>query len=535
MSEVATARFIEFNINERLLRAIDEMGFEEPSPIQVQAIPPVMAGRDLIGQAQTGTGKTAAFGIPILQDLIQQTGPPRALILTPTRELAIQVAEEIARIGRYTPVRVLPIYGGQPIGRQIRAIHSGVDVVIGTPGRLLDHIRRKTLQLDNVRTVVLDEADEMLDMGFIKDIESILQETPSDRQTLLFSATMPSSIIRLANNYMRNPIRIAIQPRQITAPDIEQVYYEVRPHQRFDVLCRILDSEVTDRTIVFCRTKRRVDDLHDKLRARGYMVEALHGDMEQPQRNRVMQSFRSGDSELLIATDVAARGIDVEHITHVINYDMPGDPEWYVHRIGRTGRAGRTGTAITLIEPKEQRILRGIERVVNVRIKRRSVPTMADVVERRRAMWRDRLAVVLQENNLSAFRGIVEELAEEFDSIDVGAAALKLLIEQDRAQAVEEASQPRQAQFGDTGAESGMVRFFLNVGRNQSIGPAEIVRGIAEGAGIPGGVIGKIDIYENFTFVEVPQDSAEVVLNAMRNGRIHGRTVNVEPARPPGR
>ncbi len=528
MTEMKRKNFLDLNIDERLLRAIDEMGFEEPSPIQEKAIPPMLEGRDVIGQAQTGTGKTAAFCIPILQRLTGQAGVPRALVLTPTRELAIQVAEEISHVGRYTSVRVLPVYGGQHIDRQIKAIRQGVDVVIGTPGRLLDHIRRGTLRFGDLLVVVLDEADEMLNMGFIDDIEAILQVTPSNRQTLLFSATIPDPIVRLAGRYMRDPVKIAIQPEHVTAPDIEQVYYEARPHERFETLCRILDSEAIERAIVFRRTKRGVDELTDQLRARGFSAEAIHGDLDQRQRNRVMQAFRQGDIDLLIATDVAARGIDVENVTHVINYDIPADPESYVHRIGRTGRAGRSGTAMTLVHPKENQIVRFIERAIKVRIKRRPVPTVADVAERQRGIWREKLEKTLREANLTPFRGLIEELVEDYDSIDVGAAALKLLMDEP----MEQVSPAPRVDFGDTGAEAGMVRFFTNIGRRQGIGPADIVRSIAENAGIPGGVIGRIDIYDDFTFVEVPVDTATTVVNAMRKSQIRGRQVSLEPARP---
>lgn len=518
--------FADLGIDERILRAIDELGFEEPSAIQAEAIPPGLAGHDILGQAQTGTGKTAAFCIPLLQGMTERRETPQALVVTPTRELAVQVSEEVSRLGRHLAVHVLPIYGGQPITRQIQAIRKGVDVVVGTPGRLLDHIHRGTLQLHNVRAVVLDEADEMLDMGFIDDIEAILQVTPATRQTLLFSATMPDPIARLAVKHMKSPVRISAQPEHVTAPDIEQIYYEVRPHERFDALCRILDSEAVERGIIFCRTKRGVDELTDQLKGRGFLAEAIHGDLDQRQRTRVMQSFKQGGIDLLIATDVAARGLDVENVTHVINYDLPTDAQSYVHRIGRTGRAGRSGTAMTMVHPKEVRLLRFIERALDVRIKRRWVPTEADVAERQREVWREKLERTIKEANLSPYRGIIEALAEEYDSLDVGAAALKLLID-----APTPAAAPAQ-QFGDTGAEAGMVRFFTNIGRRQGVGPADIVRSIAENAGIPGAVIGRIDIYDDFAFVEVPLDTATAVMAAMRKGQIRGRSVNLEPARP---
>lgn len=429
MTDRAINSFARLGIRKEILRAIDELGFEQPSPIQARAIPPALAGHDVIGQAQTGTGKTAAFAIPILEQIRERHFQPQALVLVPTRELALQVTEEIRRLGRYTRIRSLSVYGGQPISKQIRTIGNGVDVVIGTPGRLLDHLDRGTLRLDQVGTVVLDEADEMLDMGFIDDIETILRSTPARRQTMLFSATMPKSVMHLARQFMRNPVHVNITPEQVAAPAIDQVYFEVRPYERFEALCRIIDSEAMKRAIIFCRTKRGVDELTDQLRERGYAADAIHGDLDQRQRNRVMQSFRRGDTELLIATDVAARGVDVEQITHVVNFDIPTDAESYVHRIGRTGRAGRSGTAMTLIHPKERRTLAAIERAVRVRLKRRRIPTDVDVAERQREVWRQRLIRTLEQDQLAAYRTIVEELSAGYDAVDVGAAALKLLAE----------------------------------------------------------------------------------------------------------
>ncbi|WP_238528331.1 DEAD/DEAH box helicase [Acetonema longum] len=334
--------FGDIALSKKIITAITEMGFEEPSPIQSKTIPTVLEGHDVIGQAQTGTGKTAAFGIPIIERL-NDSRHIQALVLTPTRELAIQVSEELSKIGKFRKLKVLPIYGGQSIERQIRTLKYGVQVVIGTPGRMLDHIRRNTIHLDTVKTVVLDEADEMLDMGFIEDVESILDQVPAEgRQTLLFSATMPSAILALANKYMNNPVTVTISKEQITVPLIDQSYYETR--DKLEGLCRILDIEETDRLIIFCRTKKGVNDLVSSLQARGYMADGLHGDLSQSQRDRVMKKFRDGQLEILVATDVAARGLDIEHVTHVVNFDIPQDPESYVHRIGRTGRAGKKRT-----------------------------------------------------------------------------------------------------------------------------------------------------------------------------------------------
>ncbi|MCY0884347.1 MAG: DEAD/DEAH box helicase [Firmicutes bacterium] len=512
-------------ISAPVLRALEEMGFEEPSPIQLASIPLIRAGRDLIGQAQTGTGKTAAFGIPIVEGLDHRSHKVQALVLTPTRELAIQVAEEITRIGRYAGVKVVPIYGGQSYDRQIRALEHGSQVAIGTPGRVLDHIRRGTLNLSAVKVLVLDEADEMLDMGFIEDVEEILNNVPAERQTLLFSATVPDPVARLARRYLNNPEHINISPERVTVPQIDQIYYEVREHEKVDALSRILDMEGAERTIIFCRTKKRVDELTEALQARGYGAEALHGDLNQVQRNRVMKRFREGGSEILVATDVAARGLDIENVTHVINYDLPQDSETYVHRIGRTGRAGRSGTAISLIHPREFRQLRQMERILRIRLQRRPLPTPEDVAEKQREILKNRLAEEVERGVLPEYQELVMELAQSYDSVDIAAAALRLMNEKGREA---EAENP----YGDTGAEPGMVRLFLNMGRADRVTPSDIVRGLAEGSGISGSVIGLIDIYDRFTFVEMPKAAAQKVLASLESIAIRGRSVNMEPARP---
>jgi ATP-dependent RNA helicase DeaD len=525
MTEQGTLQaFREMGLSPAVVKALEDMGFEEPTPIQARTVPIIMAGRDLVGQAQTGTGKTAAFGIPIIEQIDHRQRKPQALVLTPTRELAIQVAEEITRIGRHTALRVVPIYGGQSYDRQIRALEHGAQVVIGTPGRVIDHIRRGTLHLDHVKIVVLDEADEMLDMGFIEDVEFILEQVPPDRQTLLFSATVPDPIARLAEKYLRHPEHVSVNPERVTVPQIEQWYYEVREHEKVDALSRILDIEEAERTIIFCRTKRRVDELTEALQARGYSAEALHGDLNQTQRLRVMKRFREGASEILVATDVAARGLDIENVTHVVNYDLPQDPEGYVHRIGRTGRAGKSGTAITLILPKEFRQLRMMERVLRIRVTRRPVPTVADVAEKQRELLRGRLADEIERGVLPEYRELALMLADEYDSIDIAAAAIRLLVDKGREAPAES--------FGDTGAEPGMVRLFINLGRMDRVTPADVVRGIAEATGIAGSLIGLIDIYDRFTFVEVPQEVAQRVMASAPRLSIRGRPVNVEPARP---
>lgn len=522
-------------LSKQVLQALSEMGFEEPSPIQKEAIPVALEGLDLIGQAQTGTGKTAAFGIPITEKVNPKFLAVQALIVTPTRELAIQVAEEIAKIGKYRHVKLLPIYGGQPIDRQIRALRMGYQVVVGTPGRLLDHLNRGTLRLQHVKTVVLDEADEMLDMGFIKDIESLLKEVPTDdRQVMLFSATMPLGIRKLAQTYMKNPRSVSVSRDELTVPQIEQVFYETNESIKVDALCRIIDREDIGQGIIFCRTKRGVDELVVALEARGYLADALHGDLDQQHRDRVMRRFRDGKSELLVATDVAARGLDINNVTHVINFDIPQDPVSYVHRIGRTGRVGRKGQAITLILPKEYRQLRLIENLIKTRIRRQELPPLADISEHQAENLKKQIMKLIQSNHLEIYRTIVSELLENYDATDVAAAALKFAVEGASVQERIEDKDQEELQFVHTGAAAGMVRFFMNIGRVQQICAQDIIHWIADESGIPGNIIGMINIYDNFTFAEVPAEYASIVLSCMNHAMIKGRRVNVEPAKARG-
>ncbi len=523
-----TVEFGSLELSKKVFHAISDMGFEEPSPIQAEAIPLLMAGRDVIGQAQTGTGKTAAFGIPIVERLNPKNRGVQALVLTPTRELAIQVAEEITKIAKYREIRALAIYGGQSIDRQILALKRGVHIVVGTPGRILDHLRRKTLRLNNLKFAVLDEADEMLDMGFIDDIETILQETPKEKQTLLFSATMPDEIQRLARKYLNGPQFISVSRDELTVPQIDQIYYEVKEHNKLDGLCRVLDTSNINRAIIFCRTKRGVDELVAGLEARGYEAQGLHGDLTQAQRNRVMKKFREGQVEILVATDVAARGLDIENVSHVINYDIPQDPESYVHRIGRTGRAGKSGVAISFVIPREYRQLRLIEKMINTRIKRGKLPTVADVFERQREVIIERLISTMQRGKLGNYRAIVEDLAGDYEMPEIAAASLKLAFDLEGS---EDTGEAEETEFGDTGAEPGMVRLFMNIGRADEIRPQDLVRTIAEESGIPGKIIGAIKIYDKFTFVEVPQEAAERVLYSMHRNIIKGKRVHVEPAK----
>ena len=512
-------------LSHKVMAAIQAMGFEEPSPIQARTIPPIMEGNDVIGQAQTGTGKTAAFGIPITEK-VQDLRHVQALIMRPTRELALQVSEEIAKIGQFKRLKTLPVYGGQSIDRQIRALRFGVQIVIGTPGRLLDHIRRGTIKLDMVKILVLDEADEMLDMGFVDDIETIMENIPREgRQTLLFSATMPQQIRSLADRYMNKPVFVTVSKEQLTVPQIDQFYYETR--EKLDGLCRILDAGDMESTIIFCRTKKGADELTASLVARGYMAEALHGDLSQVQRDRVMKKFRESKLEILVATDVAARGLDIDHVTHVVNYDIPQDPESYVHRIGRTGRAGRKGTAITFIHPREFRQLKQVEREIRQRIVRGQLPSAADILERQREIIKHRVIKTLEQDAFADYHPIVADLALDYDPVDIAAAALKLFQEGFK----EVAELETQSMSTSSGAEAGMVRLFVNAGRDNNIRPEDIVRTFAGEADIPGSSIGLIKIYSNFSFVEVPEDVAERVVSALQGNRIKGIKINVEIAK----
>ena len=420
--------FEELNINEPILRALNDMGFEEPTPIQQEAIPVALAGGDMIGQAQTGTGKTAAFGIPALQQVDESVRGVQVLILSPTRELAIQVAEELNKMAQHTRIQALPIYGGQDIGRQFRALRQNPQVIVATPGRLMDHMERGSVKLDYVKVVVLDEADEMLNMGFVDDINKILSSVPEARQTLLFSATMPKAIRELAETYLREPEVIKMKSAEVTMDLIDQYYIEVQDRQKFDVLCRSLDMQSPDLAIVFGRTKRRVDEVTEGLKKRGYMAEGIHGDLSQQKRDTVIRQFREGTIDILVATDVAARGLDISGVTHVYNYDLPQDPESYVHRVGRTGRAGKTGQSITFVIPREMEHLRAIERLTNRKITKRKAPSFGEVLEgQQRLAVQSLIETAGNEDALLEYRSSATELLEDLDSVSLVAAAIKLL------------------------------------------------------------------------------------------------------------
>lgn len=542
--------FEDLGLHAALLKSVKDVGYEAPSPIQVETIPVLLEGHDVIAQAQTGSGKTAAFGLPIIEAIDPRVRAVQALVLAPTRELAIQVAEALHKYGKHKDVETLPIYGGQPYERQFRGLQRGVQIVVGTPGRVMDHMRRGTLKLDNVRFFVLDEADEMLDMGFIEDIEWILEQAPPERQMALFSATMPPRIADLASRYMRTPRRISVAGKQMTVPQVRQSSYEVPRARRVDALTRILDAESPQSAMIFCRTKAGVDELGEALQARGYGVETIHGDLSQAQRDRVMRRFRSGAADMLIATDVAARGLDIPDVSHVINYDIPESAEAYVHRIGRTGRAGRAGEAITLITPREVRWLRQIERTTRARIEPRRLPTLADVAERRRDALKQQVLAVLAapDDGYTSYLETINDLADEHDAAEVAAAILKLYAEEtgrtttpeqqenDIATFAAAAPQPRGPRGEARGprGEAGMVRLFINVGRNQGARPQDFVGAIANEAGIPGRAIGAIDIFDDYAFVDIPHEFVDRVLAAMRAAKIKGRPVNAEVARVDG-
>jgi ATP-dependent RNA helicase DeaD len=578
--ELPASGFTAIGVEPALANALASLGYEEPTAIQREAIPPLLAGRDLLGQAATGTGKTAAFALPILQGVVTgkpEPHRPRALVLVPTRELAMQVAEALHRYGREKRATVLPIYGGQAISQQLRVLQRGVEVVVATPGRALDHIERGTLDLAGVGCVVLDEADEMLDMGFSEDLEAILGRTPAERQTALFSATLPKRILGIAERHLRDPVRIAIGVERTAAgaaPRVRQVAYVVARPYKHAALGRVLDMEAPASAIVFCRTRLEVDELTEAMNARGYRAEALHGGFSQEQRDRVMKRFRAGTSDLLIATDVAARGLDIQHVSHVVNYDVPTEPDAYVHRIGRTGRAGREGVAVTLVEPREHRLLRSIQHATKQRIAVETLPTVDDLRSRRLALTSTALREAVEAGGLDPFRKLVEDLASELDPLDVAAAAVKLAHQagaEDGAGADEEEipaprlPEPRGPRTkGPHGRERGRhparserhparserhpardrehrretkggreprrresARLFVGLGRSAGLRPSDLVGAIANEAGVAGSSIGVVEIADRFALVEVPAEAADAVIDALRRTKLRGRRVAV--------
>jgi ATP-dependent RNA helicase DeaD len=557
--------FADLTLAPELCHVLSGLGYEEPTPIQLAAIPPLLEGRDVVGQAATGTGKTAAFALPVLQRILREGGraEPLALVLVPTRELAVQVAEAMRNYGHDMGARVLPVYGGEPIGRQLGALKRGVDVVVATPGRALDHISRGTLKLSGLEIVVLDEADEMLDMGFAEEIEAILGSTPEKRQTALFSATMPPRIDGMVRRHLRNPVRVELGRQASASADgllVRQTAYLVPRGHRAAALGRVLDLERPMATIVFCRTRDDVDQLTESLNGRGYRAEALHGGMDQQHRDRVMGRLRSRTIDLLVATDVAARGLDIDQLTHVVNYDVPSGPESYVHRIGRVGRAGREGTAITLVEPREQRILKTIERATKQPITIEKLPTVADLRAMRLELMRTALREsLLKDDGLNAFRSVVGPLGAEFDIFEVALAAVKLAHEasgtpreEEEIPAVEmppadarrdgRKASPRD-QLQATGRDqrrgrrmtAGTTRLFVGTGRSAGVRPQDLVGAITGESYLSGGDIGAIEIADRFSLVEVPESAADDVVAALRRTSIKGRSATVRRERFPAR
>ena len=617
--------FSSLGISDEMLQAVTDMGFTSPSPIQAEAIPPILAGRDVIGQAQTGTGKTAAFGIPALESIDVQDRSVQALILCPTRELALQVADEIRKLAKHKRgVRIEAIYGGDSIDRQIRSLKSGVHIVIGTPGRVMDHMERNTLKLGNVKMMILDEADEMLDMGFREDIESILEDMPEERQTILFSATMSKPIMQITQKFLQDPVLVKVVKKELTATNIEQVYFEVKPKAKVEVMCRLIDMYDLKLLLVFCNTKRKVDEIVEDLQIRGYQAEGLHGDLRQAQRNNVMSKFRSGTTSILVATDVAARGIDVDDVDAVFNFDIPLDEEYYVHRIGRTGRAGKSGRAFSMVGRDEKYRFREIQAYTKVRVDKGVIPSFEDIVGVRKARFIEQVQQTIKESkDLNLYEDTLTQLQHAgFSNEQIVAALVKrsmgleknefadqnLGLEEDRRR--EERGRGEgagrfdrgrgesagrfdrggrgegQSRFGgrgdgdrggygnrddrgagrfsreggdrprfnrnegdarpDRGAKPGfdrddkraprereanMTRLMVSVGRRDFIRPGDIVGAIAGEANVPGSSIGSIDIFDKFTYVDVPKDIANRVVDAMEGNTIKGHRVNIEVAK----
>ncbi|MGE5498810.1 MAG: DEAD/DEAH box helicase [Syntrophothermus sp.] len=551
-----TLKFEDLMLSKEMQKAITDMGFEEATPIQSEAIPLLIDGKDIIGQAQTGTGKTAAFGIPAIEMLDKSNKDLQVLILCPTRELALQVAEEMIKFAKYKKdISFLPIYGGQPIDRQLRALKKGVQVVIGTPGRIMDHMERGTIDMSGLKMVILDEADEMLDMGFRDDIEFILNTTPKHRQTVMFSATMPKAILELTKRYLKNPKHIKVVHEELTVPNTEQIYYEVKGRNKLDTLCRVVDLHSLKLALIFSNTKRGVDELVEHLQARGYAADGLHGDMSQNIREKVMGKFRKGITELLVATDVAARGLDVDNVEAVFNYDMPQDEEYYVHRIGRTGRAGKPGKAFTFVSGNELYKLKDIQRYTKTKIKRLTVPTYDDVEEVKMNQFLDELKKMIEEGGLKKYVQFVERLMdEEYSSLDIAAALIKQKLavtdrksndnefeksydfdrsDSKRSDSKRSDSKKRSGSKSEKsfGRPSGKVaRLFINVGKKDKIRPGDILGAIAGETGIPGSNIGEIAMFDKFTFVNVPENFADEIISVMQDNQIRGKRINIEIA-----
>ncbi len=548
MTETSPVGFDSLGLSAPVLEAVKAMGYESPSPIQARSIPVLLSGRDLLGQAQTGTGKTAAFALPLLSRIDPALKSPQVLVLAPTRELAIQVAEAFQAYARQIPdFHVLPIYGGQSMGDQLQRLKRGVQVVVGTPGRVMDHLRRGTLNLDELQSVVLDEADEMLRMGFVDDVSWILEHTPPGRQVALFSATMPKPIRDITHRYLHEPETVTIEAKTATVSNIEQHYWTVSGTHKLDALTRILEVEPFDAMIIFVRTKSATEELAEKLEARGYASGALNGDMNQQQRERTVEKLKNGGIDIVVATDVAARGLDVERMSHVLNYDIPYDTEAYVHRIGRTGRAGRSGKAILFVAPRETRMLRAIERATRQPLTPMELPSRQQLSEKRQQEFKGMVAQTVAEQDLDFFTEVVAQIEHEHElSGEQVAAALVYLLQKEKPlqappepkQAPRQQREEREERGGprergprrdDRGPEEGMARYRIEVGRDDGVEVREIVGAVANEAGIPGRAIGRIQLFGGFSLIELPDDLEAGVLQHLEKVRVRNRMLKIRP------
>ena len=552
-AETPTTTFSDLGLPDSLLAALREVGYETPSPIQAATIPSLLAGRDVLGQAQTGTGKTAAFALPALARLDAAAGKPQVLVLAPTRELAIQVAEAFQKYAHHIPgFHVLPIYGGQSYGPQLHALKRGVHVVVGTPGRVIDHLERGSLDLSELRMLVLDEADEMLRMGFIDDVEAVLKKTPETRQVALFSATMPAQIKRIAQTYLKDPVEIAIKAQTTTAENIRQRFWMVSGVNKLDALTRIMEAEPFDAMIIFARTKLGTDELAEKLAARGFSAAAINGDVEQKTRERTIQRLKDGQIDVLVATDVAARGLDVERISHVLNYDIPYDTESYVHRIGRTGRAGRKGEAVLFVAPRERGMLGAIERATRQKIEQMNLPSVDAVNERRVAKFLDKIEGALASDDLSVFRDLVERYEREKNvpAVEIAAALAQLVqgktplllpkpvvpertfeVREAKPRAERPAREPRERTPRDPNApDVAMKTYRIEVGYQHGAQPGHIVGAIANEADLESRFIGRIDIRDDYTLVDLPDGMPPELLEHMQNVRVASKPLRMKPA-----
>lgn len=545
-------------LSQEVIKAVSDMGFEEFSPIQKSSIPLLLEGRDVIGQAQTGTGKTAAFGIPIIEKVDPKSNKVQALVLCPTRELCIQVSEEISNLSKYMKnIRVMPIYGGQPIERQLRGLKQGIQIVIGTPGRVMDHMRRGSLKLDNLNFFVLDEADEMFDMGFRQDIELILQDVPEERQSLFFSATMAKEIVNFAKKYQSNPEIVKVVNKELTVPKVKQVYLELRNDIKTEILSRLLDIKNPRLTVVFCNTKKKVDQLTSELQSRGYFADGLHGDLKQNQRDTVMDKFRNNTIDILVATDVAARGIDVDDVDMVVNYDMPQDNEYYVHRIGRTARAGRTGTAVSFVTSREYGNLRQIEKYTKTKIEKISIPTIKDMEKNRSSVLLDKIRIILDEKNFEKELKILSLLEDEdYLPNHIAAAVLKMFLNEQKSskyKEIDSIDNNKRARFGNkrdrninTGRDrnnrqrdkriprtggANSTRIFISTGKKTGVSANHILAALCNEGKIRGKDVGQIDIFNDFSFVNVDSKVAAKAVKNLNNKHIRGKRVSVEIAK----